>query len=52
MGDADPESNNPLSPYYPSETPSVPGNGSKWFAILMALLFLFSAILTVLSYFL
>ncbi len=34
------DSNNPLSPYYPSETPSVPGNGRKWFAILMTAMFL------------
>jgi hypothetical protein len=52
MGDSGPESNNPLSPYYASETPSVPGDGRKWFAILMLLMFLLSAVFSVLGYFL
>ncbi|SFG07823.1 hypothetical protein SAMN04488063_1354 [Halopelagius inordinatus] len=36
MGDSDPDQNNPLSPYFPSETPTVPGNGRRWVAILLA----------------
>ena len=35
MGDADPDRTNPLSPYYPSETPSLPSNGRAWFALLV-----------------
>ncbi|MEE6209068.1 hypothetical protein U3A55_02700 [Salarchaeum sp. III] len=31
---------NPLSPYYPSEVPSVRGHGRRWFAVLVALLLL------------
>ena len=27
---------NPLSPYYPSEVPDVPGDGRTWFAVLIA----------------
>ncbi|WP_435069046.1 hypothetical protein [Haloplanus sp. C73] len=32
--------NDPLSPYYPSETPDVPGDGRTWFAVLVVLLLL------------
>lgn len=32
-----PRPNNPLSPYFPSETPDIPGNGRTWFAVLLAL---------------
>lgn len=35
----DPEPRNPLSPYYPSEMPSMEGNGRRWFAILMVLVY-------------
>ena len=44
-----PDPNNPLSPYYPSETPTLSGNGRKWFAILILLVFLLSAVYQVLS---
>lgn len=44
MTDNNPYSNNPLSPYYPSETPSVSGNGRKWIAILLILMFLLVAV--------
>ena len=50
MGDSDPKSNNPLSPYYPSDPPDIPGNGSRWFAILFILLLLASAVLAAVSY--
>lgn len=40
MSDKDLKPNNPLSPYYPSEIPDIPGNGRKWFAVLFALIFL------------
>jgi hypothetical protein len=36
MPDREPEPNNPLSPYYPSEVPDVPGSGRRWVAILLA----------------
>jgi hypothetical protein len=40
MSDREPERNNPLSPYFPSRVPSVPGNARRWFVVLMvALLF-------------
>jgi hypothetical protein len=32
MTDRDPDRRSPLSPYYPSETPDVPGDGRTWFA--------------------
>jgi hypothetical protein len=35
MSDRGPEPNDSLSPYYPSETPSVPGDGRTWFALLL-----------------
>ena len=37
MDNSDPNQNNPLSPYYPSDMPSIRGNGRKWFAILITL---------------
>lgn len=49
MADGDPEPNNPLSPYFPSETPGVPGNGRKWFAVLLALTILLGSAYRVLS---
>jgi hypothetical protein len=49
MADSDPDRNNPISPYYPSETPSLSGNGRKWFAILVVLTFLLNAIYQILS---
>ncbi|WP_418284552.1 hypothetical protein [Halorubrum sp. DTA46] len=44
MGDDDPKSNNPLSPYYPSEAPDIPSNGRTWFAILLTLILLFGTV--------
>ena len=32
----DPEPDDPLSPYAPSEVPSVPSGGRRWFALLLA----------------
>ena len=52
MSDERPERNNPLSPYYPSETPGLPGNGRKWFALLLAVLILGGAVYGVLGLFL
>ena len=49
MADDDPKPNNPLSPYFPSETPGIPGNGRKWFAALLALSILLGAAYGVLS---
>lgn len=44
MDDTDPESNNPLSPYYPSEVPDVPSDGRTWFAILLTVILLFGTV--------
>ncbi|MFB6123912.1 MAG: hypothetical protein ABEJ78_10700 [Haloferacaceae archaeon] len=44
-----PDPNDPLSPYFPAETPDVPGNGRKWAALLLALLLLVGAGFGVLS---
>ena len=52
MVDSDPDSKNPLSPYYPSEVPDVPGSGRRWFAILLALIILLGMIYSALSVFL
>ncbi|QLG26564.1 hypothetical protein HUG10_02995 [Halorarum halophilum] len=49
MTDSDPDPNNPLSPYYPSEAPGIPGSGRKWFALLLALMILLGASFGVLS---
>jgi hypothetical protein len=49
MADSDPEPKNPLSPYYPSEVPSIPGNGRRWFAIFLALVLLGGAAFQLLS---
>lgn len=51
MADEEPRPNNPLSPYYPSDVPSVPGSGRRWFAILFALLLLAGAAFQFLSMF-
>ncbi|MFB6301176.1 MAG: hypothetical protein ABEH65_13055 [Halobacteriales archaeon] len=50
MTDQRPKPNNPLSPYFPSETPNIPGNGRTWFAILMAVMLLSGAVYSALSY--
>jgi hypothetical protein len=49
MTDDTPDPNEPLSPYYPSEVPDVPGNGRKWVALLVSLLILGAASYGVLS---
>lgn len=49
MADDDPEPRNPLSPYYPSEVPSLSGNGRRWFALLMVATILLGACYTIFS---
>jgi hypothetical protein len=49
MTDRDPTPKNPLSPYYPSEVPDVPGNGRAWVALLLAATFLLGAVYAALS---
>jgi len=49
MTERDPEPTNPLQPYYPSETPDIPGDGRTWFAILLSIMLLLSAAYGVLS---
>jgi hypothetical protein len=44
MTDRDPAPKNPLSPYYPSDVPDVPGDGRKWFAILLSAMLLLGAV--------
>ncbi|MFB6196616.1 MAG: hypothetical protein ABEI80_10625 [Haloplanus sp.] len=43
MPDGDPRPNDPLSPYYPSEVPDVPGDGRTWVALLLAATLLLGA---------
>jgi len=45
----DQKPNNPLSPYYPSETPDLGGNVPKWVAIGVVLWGVFWASLMILS---
>ena len=45
----DPEPNNPLAPYYPSEVPNLRGSGRTWFALLFVLLILLGMVYTVVS---
>lgn len=33
-----------LSPYFPAESPSIPGSGRTWFAILFTVLLLLGAV--------
>ena len=49
MTDSDPEPNNPLSPYYPSEVPDVPSNGRRWFAILLTIILVLGSLYGLLS---
>ncbi|MFB6360028.1 MAG: hypothetical protein ABEH59_01765 [Halobacteriales archaeon] len=35
MPDREPEPKNPLSPYFPSDVPLVPGSGRRWVALLL-----------------
>jgi hypothetical protein len=44
MPDRDPEPNNPLSPYFPSEVPPLPGTGRRWVALLLVAVLLFSTL--------
>ncbi|RMB12885.1 hypothetical protein [Haloplanus aerogenes] len=52
MSDRDPEPKNPLSPYYPSEVPNVPGDGRTWFAVLAVFTLLLGAVYAFLTLFL
>ncbi|MDY6819503.1 MAG: hypothetical protein SVG88_12655 [Halobacteriales archaeon] len=45
-----PKPNNPLAPYYPAETPSIPGNARTWFAVLMTAILLSGAVYSALAY--
>lgn len=45
----EPEPTNPLSPYYPSQVPSIGGYGRRWFAVLFPLLFVAGLVATVLA---
>ena len=49
MSDGDPKPNDPLSPYFPSEVPAVPGDGRMWFAVLLSLCLLFGAVYAAVS---
>lgn len=49
MTDNDPERNNPLSPYYPSQVPTLRGNGRKWFVALILVLWLSTTVWSVIS---
>jgi len=44
MTDREPDPKNPLSPYYPSEVPDVPGDGRTWFAVLLSAMLLLGAV--------
>ncbi|WP_251330009.1 hypothetical protein [Haloplanus pelagicus] len=46
-----PKPKTPLSPYYPSDVPDVPGNGRTWVAILLAATLLLGAVYAFLSAF-
>lgn len=46
-----PRRNNPLSPYYPSEVPTVPGNTPRWFVLLVVLVLLLSTLAMLLPVF-
>ncbi len=45
MTERDPEPNNPLSPYFPSEVPPLAGSGRRWVALLLMAVLLFSTLL-------
>jgi hypothetical protein len=49
MTDRDLDPKNPLSPYYPSEVPDVPGNGRTWIALLLSALLLLGAVYAMVS---
>lgn len=50
--DTDPTSDEQtvLSPFFPSETPSIPGSGRTWFAVLFVLLMLLGAMFGALDF--
>ncbi len=50
MADSDSNPNNELSPYYPSETPSIRGNGREWFTMLILLIFLLGLAFAILGF--
>lgn len=43
MSNNGPKPNNPLSPYYPSEVPSLSGNARLWFVLLIVAMLLVTA---------
>jgi len=51
MTDREPGPNDPLSPYYPSDIPDIPGNGRTWFAILLSATLLLGAVYAFLTAF-
>ena len=51
MTDREPDPKNPLSPYYPSEAPDVPGDGRTWVALLLSAMLLLGAVYAMLSVF-
>jgi hypothetical protein len=51
MSDRDPDTGNPLAPYYPSEVPALPGNGRAWVALALSAMLLLGAAWGVLSLF-
>jgi hypothetical protein len=51
MTDREPEPKNPLSPYYPSSVPDVPGNGRTWVALVLSAMLLLGAVYAMLSVF-
>jgi hypothetical protein len=52
MTGREPDPKTPLSPYYPSDVPDLPGNGRRWFAVLLSAMLLFGAVYAVLTLFL
>ena len=46
MEDRSPRPGNALAPYYPSELPSVRGNGRLWFTLFVLAIFFLSGVLT------
>lgn len=44
------DENTVISPFYPSETPSIPGSGRTWFAILVTVLLLLGAVFGALDF--
>jgi hypothetical protein len=51
MTDREPDPKNPLSPYYPSAVPDVPGNGRTWVALVLSAMLLLGAVYAMLSVF-